>query len=205
MGSRGQGISRFGPRTVRGSRRVLAPFAGAALALALLAGCGGADEAPAEDPENGTAAEAPTGETAAEEPTDGTATEESTSDGGATSTDDDSDPEDTEDADDPGHEADDDPAGTPEGENHFEGSWTLHHDSKVLSAEELADLIEEEAEAHGPEEMSLDVECADGVDTVAGDDTAECIAYADEGVEHPWAVSVGPADAGLVIEVENVG
>jgi hypothetical protein len=174
---------------------VLAPFAGAALALTLLAGCGGGDEAPAEDPADGTATE---------EPADGTATEESTSVGGATGTDDDSDLEDTKGADDSGHEADDDPADTPGGENHFEGSWTLHHDSKVLSAEELADLIEEEAEARGPEEMSLDVECADGVDTVAGDDTAECIAYADEGVEHPWAVSVGPADAGLVIEIENV-
>jgi hypothetical protein len=73
----------------------------------------------------------------------------------------------------------------------------------VLDAEELADVIEEEAEARGPEEMSLEVECGDGVDTDAGDDTAECIAYADEGVEHLWLVTVGPADAGLEVEIEN--
>ena len=34
---------------------------------------------------------------------------------------------------------------------------------------------------------------------------AECIAYADEGVEHPWAITAGPADGGLEIEVANEG
>jgi len=134
----------------RRRRRALAPWAGLALAAALLAGCG---STPTEDP----ATEADPGE------------EETT------------------------------------GENLFEGTWGFGHDTKVLSAEELADLLEEQAESRGPEEMSLDVECADGVDTGAGDETAECIAYADEGVQHPWSLTVGPADSGLEIEVANVG
>ena len=53
--------------------------------------------------------------------------------------------------------------------------------------------------------MSLEVECGDGVDTAAQDYEAECIAYADEGVEHLWTVTVGPADAGIEVEVANAG
>src|SRR5699024_4320323 len=94
---------------------------------------------------------------------------------------------------------------SPSGENLFEGTWGFGHDSKVLSAEELSALLEQEAEARGPEEMSLSVECGDGVDTGAGDDAAVCIACADVGGEHLWAITVGPADAGLEIEVENIG
>ena len=74
-----------------------------------------------------------------------------------------------------------------------------------LDAEQLADLLEEQAEALGPSEMSLDVECEDGVDTAVQDYEAACIAYADEGVEHPWAITAGPADGGLEIEVANEG
>ena len=146
----------------RGDRRVLAPLASAALATALLAGCGG------------TATDSP------DEATEIETTEET-----------DGDASDSEEADD--------------GENLFEGTWGFGHDTKVLDAEELSQLLEEEAESRGPEEMSLSVECGDGVDTEAGDDTAECIAYADEGVEHVWAITVGPADSGLEIEVANVG
>ena len=89
--------------------------------------------------------------------------------------------------------------------NLFEGTWGFGHDTKTLSAEELSDLLEAEASARGPEEMSLEVECGDGIDSEAGDLEVECIAYADEGVEHLWQVSAGPADAGLDIEVTNAG
>ena len=87
--------------------------------------------------------------------------------------------------------------------NLFEGTWGIGHDEKALDAEQLADLLEEQAEALGPPEMSLDVECEDGVDTAVQDYEAACIAYADEGVEHPWAITAGPADGGLEIEVAN--
>lgn len=172
----------------RGGRRLLAPLAGVAFAAALVAGCG------ATDAEESTAA--PTTE---EAPADGG--------GGDDAADEDAAAEATtdEETDDDGSESDDEGttgAGS-SGENLFEGTWGFGHDTKVLDAEELADVIEEEAEARGPEEMSLEVECGDGVDTGAGDDTAECIAYADEGVEHLWLVTVGPADAGLEVEIEN--
>jgi len=90
-------------------------------------------------------------------------------------------------------------------ENLFEGSWHFGHDQKVLSAEELAALVEQEALDRGPDEMHLTVECSDGVDTGAGDTEADCVAIADEGVEHPWLITALPADAGLEVEVENVG
>ena len=176
-------------RTVRGRgcRRLLAPLAGIAAAAALIAGCGGAGtEEPAGDPGGETTEAAPTSEQATESapgPSDG---------GGGTS----DDPE----ADEPDDGTDD---GDATDENLFEGSWGFGHDTKVLSAEELAALLEAEAENRGPEEMSLDVECGDGVDTGVADYDAKCIAYADEGVEHLWLVTVGPADAGLEIEVEN--
>src|SRR5699024_3454877 len=94
---------------------------------------------------------------------------------------------------------------SPSGENLFEGTWGFGHDSKVLSAEELSALLEQEAEARGPEEMSPSVESGDGLDTGARDGAAACLTDADEGVEHLWASTVGPADAGLEIEVENIG
>lgn len=182
-------------RTVRGrgGRRLLAPLAGIAAAAALIAGCGGAGT---EEPAGG-----PAGETSeASETAEATETSAGAPDSG-------------EDPSDGGGESSDNPEGDPTdggqdnddamGENLFEGTWGFGHDTKVLSAEELAALLEAEAEARGPEEMSLDVECGDGVDTGAGDDDAECIAYADEGVEHLWLITVGPADAGLEIEVEN--
>ncbi|MGP9580167.1 MULTISPECIES: hypothetical protein [unclassified Brachybacterium] len=172
-------------RTVRGrgGRPLLAPLAGIAAAAALITGCGGAGtEEPAGDPGAGTTEAAPTSEQKSDPgqaPSDG---------GGEASDDPDEGGQDNDEA---------------MGENLFEGTWGFGHDTKVLSAEELAALLEEEAEARGPEEMSLDVQCGDGVDTGAADYDAECIAYADEGVEHRWLVTVGPADAGLEIEVEN--
>lgn len=163
-------------------RRIAAALAGAALSTAMLAACsGGEEEAP------------PTDEPVAEEaPVEDT----EDSDDGALETEDDT----TDDTTDQDEDGGDDPTGDT---NLFEGTWGFGHDSKVLSAEELGDLLESEAESRGPEEMSLDVECGDGVDTGAGDLDAECIAYADEGVEHRWLVTVGPADAGLEVEVEN--
>ncbi|ASK65755.1 hypothetical protein CFK39_07795 [Brachybacterium avium] len=174
-----------GTRARRG-RRLVPALAVAAFATALLTGCGAADtEEPEEEPGTGTeqaeqSAVADDGaETSApEEPTESSAAADA-GDGTA--------------------------EGSTGGENLFEDTWGLGHDTQVLSAEELATLLEAEAESRGPEEMSLDVECADGVDTGAADYAAECTAYADEGVEHPWAVTVGPADAGLEIEVENAG
>ena len=207
--------TRAGRRHGGEGRRALAPFAGAALALALLAGCGdGGQEAPEQEPP---------AETTAQDETDGTASEEETDSGEEADPTDEStapegdDPTDPPPGDEPSSDAPTDPPtsedppeeeptdDSPSGENLFEGTWGFGHDSKVLSAEELSALLEQEAEARGPEEMSLSVECGDGVDTGAGDDTAECIAYADEGVEHLWAITVGPADAGLEIEVENIG
>jgi hypothetical protein len=154
------------------------PLTGLAAAAALLAGCGGAEEDPGEAPTS-----------AAVEPSDG---------GGTTTSADEQDGDETPAED----EASDD---APEGEDLFTGTWRFGHDEKTLDAAQLAALLEEEAEARGPAEMSLSVECGDGVDTEAQDYEAECIAYADEGVEHLWQVTVGPADAGLEGEVENAG
>ena len=162
----------------RGGRLLLAPLAGLAATAALLAGCGGT-EAPAEDTGSATSEESSAEST--DEGGDGSSTAEQTSDGG-------------DDADDAGGGGE---------VNLFEGTWGIGHDEKALDAEQLADLLEEQAEALGPPEMSLDVECEDGVDTAVQDYEAACIAYADEGVEHPWAITAGPADGGLEIEVAN--
>lgn len=94
--------------------------------------------------------------------------------------------------------------GSADDENLFEGTWGFGHTTKTLTAEELGTVVEEEAEARGPEEMSLTVRCADGIDTSVQDDEAVCVAIADEGVEHHWWVTGGPADAGLVVEVANL-
>lgn len=206
---------RHGALHPRGGRRLLAPLAGLAATAALLAGCGGT-EAPAEDTAPATSEESSAEST--DEGGDGSATAEQTSDGDAADgtgdgTDDDSTDGDdadasTDDAEDP--DSTDDSDGTDDagggGEvNLFEGTWGIGHDEKALDAEQLADLLEEQAEALGPPEMSLDVECEDGVDTAVQDYEAACIAYADEGVEHPWAITAGPADGGLEIEVANEG
>jgi len=202
----------------RGGCRLLAPLAGIAFATALVTGCGAGET---EEPSTETAAE---GEAPADggEADDGVAGDDDAEDGSADDSDTDSgagddasDPDDdsddtsddgtSEDGDDSTDDSDDTSDGQPAGENLFEGTWGFGHDTKVLDAEELGDVLEEEAEARGPEEMSLEVECGDGVDTGAEDYTAECIAYADEGVEHAWLVTVGPADAGLELEVENAG
>lgn len=179
----------------RGGRRLLAPLAGLAATAALLAGCSGT-EAPAEDTASASSEESSAEST--DEGGDGSATAEQTSDGDAdASTDDAEDPDSTDDSD-----GTDDAGGGGE-VNLFEGTWGIGHDEKALDAEQLADLLEEQAEALGPPEMSLDVECEDGVDTAVQDYEAACIAYADEGVEHPWAITAGPADSGLEIEVAN--
>lgn len=188
--------TRRAPRTLqsRGGRRLLAPLAGAALTLALLAGCGGETEAgPAEEPVVETTADEDT------DSTEETASDETdeTDEDSATEQDDEAETDGTDDA--GGEDASDDGAG----ENLFEGSWGFGHDAKTLSAEELAVLLEEKAKERGPSEMSLSVTCADGIDTTSQDYTAECTAVADEGVEHAWTVTGGPADAGLDVEVEN--
>ncbi|MDN5900605.1 MAG: hypothetical protein L0H74_11120 [Brachybacterium sp.] len=164
----------------RGGRGLLPALAGAAFATALLAGCGttGTEE-PSADPDTDLAEQTTAADDGAETTEEESPAEDSDSDDG------------------------DDAEGEPGGENLFEGTWGFGHDAKTLDADELADLLEEEAESRGPEEMSLEVECGDGVDTGAGDYDAECIAYADEGVEHVWLVTVGPADSGLEVEVEN--
>lgn len=94
--------------------------------------------------------------------------------------------------------------GSADDENLFEGTWGFGHTTKTLTAEELGAVIEEEAEARGPEEMFLSVRCADGIDTSVPDYEAVCVAIADEGAEHHWLVTGAPADAGLVVEVENL-
>src|SRR5699024_7426999 len=165
--------TRVGRRYGGEGRRALAPLAGAALALALLTGCGdGAQEAPEQEPPAETTAQ---DETASEEGTD---SGEGPDSGGRTDpTDERNAPEEDSPTDPPTSEdpPEEEPADdSPSGENLFEGTWGFGHDSKVLSAEELSALLEQEAEARGPEEMSLSVECGDGVDTGAGDDTAEC-------------------------------
>ena len=204
---------RHGALHPRGGRRLLAPLAGLAATAALLAGCSGT-EAPAEDTASASSEESSAEST--DEGGDGSATAEQTSDGDGADeggTDDgpddvtDDDATDGDDADDTTDDADDstDDAGGGGEVNLFEGTWGIGHDEKALDAEQLADLLEEQAEALGPPEMSLDVECEDGVDTAVQDYQAACIAYADEGVEHPWAITAGPADGGLEIEVANEG
>lgn len=182
---------------------LLPALAGIAVAAALVGGCG-TNGAEAPDEEAGTdAAEQTSAAEDSAEPT--SAAEDEGTDDGEDDSDDGADDRGSGDSgsDDGGSDDGGDDAGRPAGENLFEGSWGFGHDEKALDAEELADLLEEEAEARGPEEMSVDVECEDGVDTSVPDDTAECTAYADEGVEHAWRITAGPADAGLVIEVEN--
>ncbi|MGY5765995.1 hypothetical protein ACXET9_12430 [Brachybacterium sp. DNPG3] len=207
-------------RGVRG--RALAAAAALALAGSLLAGCGSdaADEADTGTTTVGQGEDATTPEEegtasdGADDATDDDASDDDAAEDdadGDDTTDDDvaddatddaaSDDDDADDADDAGDDADDgSSAGTV---NLFEGSWGFGHDTKVLTSDELADVVEEAAEERGPAEMSLEVECQDGVDTAAGDDEAECIAFADEGVQHLWSISVGPADSGLEIEVTN--
>jgi hypothetical protein len=161
-------------------------MAGACLTAAMLTACGGGEAPP------------PTDEQVTEDaPAEGA---EDSDDGGSAETDDSSDDDSSGDG-----TSGDDGAGGAGSTNLFEGSWGFGHDTKVLSAEELADLLEEKAEELGPDEMSLDVECESGIDTGAGQTEADCTAFADEGVEHAWHVAAGPADAGLEVEVENVG
>jgi hypothetical protein len=189
---------------------VLAPLAGLAAAAALLAGCSGADEEPAEDTtaaaveqsDGGGEATATDEQDSDEEGSDETPTQEESSDG-----DDSDDPSDSADPDDSdGTEDSDDPAeDAPEGEDLFTGTWGFGHDEKTLDSGQLAAVLEDEAAARGPSEMTLSVECGDGVDTETQDYEAECIAYADEGVEHLWKVTVGPAGPGIDVEVENAG
>lgn len=194
----------------RGGRRLLGPLAGMAFAAALLAGCGAEEPAdPEETAAQETQDEAPPGEDDTEDGDDGTGEGGGADDG--TEDPEDGDAEDPENGTgDPSDDPDDgteDPGEENPGddENLFEGSWHFGHDQKVLSAEELAALVEQEALDRGPDEMHLTVECSDGVDTGAGDTEADCVAIADEGVEHPWLITALPADAGLEVEVENVG
>lgn len=191
----------------RGGRRLLAPLAGASLALALLAGCGGASEAdPAEDPVAEAPAEEDTG-AAKETDSDDTSTQDETEDqeGGAEQEGATENQEDGTESDPADDATGDDSAGEGAGTNLFEGSWGFGHDAKTLSAEELGTLLEEKAKEKGPSEMSLDVTCADGIDSAAQDYTADCTAFADEGVEHAWTVTGNPAGSGLEMEVENKG
>src|SRR5690625_2610313 len=188
----------------RGGRRLLAPLAGMAFAAALVTGCGAEEPT---DPEETTAQEtkeeAPPGEDDTEDGDDGGG-----EDGGQ-------DPEDGDDGDgsddpdddteDPGDDPDDGTEHPGDDENLFEGTWHFGHDQKVLSAEELAAVVEQEALDRGPDEMHLTVECSDGVDTGAGDTEADCVASGDGGAEHPWLITALPADAGLEVDVENVG
>lgn len=216
----------------RGGRRLLAPLAGASLALALLAGCGGnAESDPAEDPvvdapaeENtGAAEEAPEEDTSDDEQEDGTeqddgaGQDDGTDSGsnGSNNGDQDGDAGSGSDTDEPadGDKDDAGEGGTEGGEggteaggagtNLFEGTWGFGHDSKKLTPEEVGTVVEEEAKKQGPSEMSLTVTCEDGIDTAAQDYTAACTAIADEGVEHAWLVEGLPADAGLEVSVEN--
>src|SRR5699024_11957330 len=62
----------------------------------------------------------------------------------------------------------------------FPYTTLFRSDQKVLSAEELAAVVEQEALDRGPDEMHLTVECSDGVDTGAGDTEADCVAIGDE-------------------------
>lgn len=173
------------------SRLLLAPLAGTALVAGLLAGCGGTTAAD----DTATADEEVTGQdedTGADDSTDSEGSEGSGESEGS-------------DGSDGGTDAEEGTLPSPLGENLFAGTWGFGHDTKSLTAEDLAELLMQEASARGPEGMSLEVECGDGIDSEAGDLEAECIAYADEGVEHLWQVSVGPAGEGLDIEITNVG
>ena len=189
------------PSRSRRIRALLVPLSGAALAASLLAACGdGGEDPPAE------------GTTAAEEsvpPEQTEQTEQATTGDGDDGSDDAAADDGTGDDASSDTETGDDGAAEDGGgsgdTNLFEGSWGFGHDTKVLSAEELADLLEEKAEELGPDEMSLDVECESGIDTGAGQTEADCTAFADEGVEHVWHVTAAPADAGLEVEVENAG
>ena len=199
----------------RGGRRLLAPLAGMAFAAALVTGCGAEEPT---DPEETTAQEtqeeAPPGEDDTEDGDDGGGEDggqdpEDGDDGdGSDDPDDDTeDPGDDPDdgTEDPGDDPDDGTEDPGDDENLFEGTWHFGHDQKVLSAEELAAVVEQEALDRGPDEMHLTVECSDGVDTGAGDTEADCVAIGDEGAEHPWLIPALPADAGLEVDVENVG
>lgn len=208
-------MPRRAPGGVR-ARSALAPIAALALAASLLGGCGSDAD---DDPDATTAAEqtddAGSDDGSGTGADDGTIDDDTADDdtddsddmdspGASEDSDDQDGPDDSDDpADDDGTEDADDGTQTGGDENLFEGSWGFGHDSKKLTAEELGDLVEDEAEARGPAEMSLEVECEDGIDTVAGDSEAECVAFADEGVQHLWHISAGPADAGLEIEVTN--
>lgn len=196
------------PRLRGRSGLLLAPLAGIALAAGLLAGCGGTTAG--DDP--ATADEEVTGQDDTGENDDTTDSDDDTDSDDSADTDaDESDDADGTGSDESGDDGSDDgtvsddSSGSGGDENLFAGSWGFGHDVKTLSAEELSDLLEQEASARGPAEMSLEVECGDGIDSEAGDLEAECIAYADEGVEHLWQVSAGPAGAGLEIEVTNAG
>lgn len=175
---------------ITGHDRLLTPLAGACFAAALLAGCGDtSDPVPADDPVVETSTEETTTDEATTEPADDATGSESPDDSTSDSA---------------GDGESEDQAGGGD-TNLFEGTWGFGHDTKTLSAEELATVLEEEAKRQGPVEMSLSVECADGIDTSTQDYTADCTATADEGVEHSWTVTGGPADAGLEVEVENAG
>lgn len=188
-------------------------LAGVAFAAALVAGCGGGDE---DDPPVTETAQEDAGaddqddadsdyqdDAELDEPTaDDGSDEESGQESDETPDESSDDGSDEATADAPDGESDENSGS---GENLFEGTWGFGHDAKTLSAQELSDLLEDEADARGPAELTVSVECGDGIDTSTQDDDAECIAYADEGVEHLWAVTGGPADAGLEITVENLG
>src|SRR5690625_507112 len=136
----------------RGGRRLLAPLAGMAFAAALVTGCGAEEPT---DPEETTAQEeAPPGEDDTEDGDDG---------GGE---DGDQNPEDGDDGDgsddpgddteDPGDDPDDGTEDPGDDENLFEGTWHFGHDQKVLSAEELAAVVEQERS----EERRVGKECS---------------------------------------------
>src|SRR5699024_8132084 len=188
----------------RGGRRLLAPLAGMAIAAALVTGCGADEPTDAEEPTaQETQDEAPPGEDDSEDGDDGGGEHggrdhEDGGDGDGSGDPDD----DTEDS---GDDPDDGTEHPGDDENLFEGTWHFGHDQKVLSAEELAAVVEQEALDRGPDEMHLTVECSDGVDTGAGDTEADCVAIGDAGAEHPWLITALPADAGLEVDVENVG
>lgn len=211
-------------RRTRSVRSVFAPVAGLMLAAGLLAGCGGGEEPEDTAAEQTQEASDSGGETIPEASDGGAGTGDGTGGAGQDGEDEIGDgPDDGSDdgtgggsdgdagngsdgetgnGSDGGGDDGTDDGGT--GENLFEGTWNFGHDDKSLSAEDLAGLIEAEALERGPDEMHLEVECRSGIDTVADDDKAECTAYGDEGAQHPWSVTGLPADAGLVIEVENV-